>query len=1159
MKTIETKVSANGAVNVYVDGKRTSNEKAVQIARANGLPTYNANCHTYADNYINKTFATPVAAYRWLLTKANSNINFADGSWEIEENHTVIYEHAGDELKVANAELEAYILTLDNGDAESIKAQIAEFAKVVKAESLKLDPEYQRQQAELAKARAEREAAEAQAKAIWKKSRHLAEKIAVESKPVEATFRLAIYNFFGAKVQYALAESYDDNDETVIDGYDETAFDALPTVDELNDVDTDETDEAKAEAARKFADKLFRVERFSQKQVDTVVAAILDGQNADAVKKLIDDFKTANFNEAQKVAQRIEEIVAAETVTDDSKLGELFQAREEKRIAARHASFDSDESKAARAANRDVEEFIAKVAKDLRTIAPAGLNVVESGDSADLDAPKFVVIELATDKRTSYSTIAETKAALTNVNEKATVTDNTVADETPAETDGYDETKMTTIETKMTVSELKEALKASRNKVRLHFTAKGNPSWQSVYRYGKKDHEIGYCRISKREANERLAEFGLTANLVIEIGKAKAEVEAAQHRHLCIDQMGAVLAKFAKAENETVNSDGITETNNDADVGFTGEDFLNELTVTLDINVAVKKILATADNFRFLDQRHEISLTKPDSEIMWERDFRGYKGDRSFLITEVYNHPDGTLREVYLCRDGYLCGDGLPVTVEIAEPNRNMKLAAKIVDGLNGTLEFLGGGFTKNGKPTVCFDVTNGSEISPMIRVTEAFTDETKSNLDYVEVTRDYAETKTEKRTRYYFATGNVDIDALTDLNGRCNDILKRRHNLNANMRLLTNDEYAGKLAELDSEIRYVEVQIAAVKAGDTFDYVDAAEHIKGVCEDIKTCIDLWTHEHGLTVEQCEQIYVAAHIDRNFDTAVDCKLVDAMISYFKQANKLTAKLRDVTETASYQDVTCQDGATILAHFKGAKVTVDGGGCDILTAWDRLLGHYDTPAQVTAVINRIKACIDGNVGSFTFPTVEELKDKPAYDEKHWAVDFDIYHADSDLTDAELQTYTGLLRTAMTANGNRACVELEDSVITVYGDADGDNDTVDKIVDEMTDSGCWGEYPEDNEDSTPDESTPETKESLREEKYALWDERRAIDGEIIGVKNAISELKDGMRWLRDAGICDAQIDELDYIIVKLEYRLGILSDKRNAISAKIDDCNEKARLC
>ena len=127
------------------------------------------------------------------------------------------------------------------------------------------------------------------------------------------------------------------------------------------------------------------------------------------------------------------------------------------------------------------------------------------------------------------------------------------------------------------------------------------------------------------------------------------------------------------SETETVNLDGITETNNDADVGFTREDFLKEVTVTLNINAAAEKILATADNFRYLDQRHEITLTKPDSEVMWERDFRGYKGDSSFLITEVYNHPDGTLREVFLR------GDGLPVTVKISTPNRNMKLAADTV------------------------------------------------------------------------------------------------------------------------------------------------------------------------------------------------------------------------------------------------------------------------------------------------------------------------------------------------------------------------------------------------------------------------------------------------------------------------------------------------
>ena len=129
---------------------------------------------------------------------------------------------------------------------------------------------------------------------------------------------------------------------------------------------------------------------------------------------------------------------------------------------------------------------------------------------------------------------------------------------------------MKTIETKMTVSELREALKASRAKVRLHFTAKGNPAWQCFYRYGKNDREIGTYRLTKKEANEYLAEFGLTANLVVEIEKAIDEAQAAKtaamkesgelytggrdcHK-LTADEINAVYAKFAKAEADEVKT-----------------------------------------------------------------------------------------------------------------------------------------------------------------------------------------------------------------------------------------------------------------------------------------------------------------------------------------------------------------------------------------------------------------------------------------------------------------------------------------------------------------------------------------------------------------------------------------------------------------------------
>lgn len=228
--TIETKISANGNVNIYVDGKRTSNEKAFVLAHDNGLPTYEATCLTYADNFISESFASPVSAYRWLVTKSNSNRNFNDGSQQITiGNSEVIYERAGDFVSVNNAELEAYILTLNNGDTAAIEAQIAEYAKTVKEESLKLDPEWQRQQAEI-QAELERERAEAaERQAIWYAAKFYAAKIAVDSKSVNDNFRMCIYCFEGESVQSSLAESrYDDN---------RNVFDMLPTVDELNDID----------------------------------------------------------------------------------------------------------------------------------------------------------------------------------------------------------------------------------------------------------------------------------------------------------------------------------------------------------------------------------------------------------------------------------------------------------------------------------------------------------------------------------------------------------------------------------------------------------------------------------------------------------------------------------------------------------------------------------------------------------------------------------------------------------------------------------------------------------------------------------------------------------------------------------------------------------
>lgn len=148
-----------------------------------------------------------------------------------------------------------------------------------------------------------------------------------------------------------------------------------------------------------------------------------------------------------------------------------------------------------------------------------------------------------------------------------------------------------------------------------------------------------------------------------------------------------IIYEFNKRTQAILNDDdGEIGTNVDIR-GFTDEDFLSELTVKLDINAAVEKILATADNFRYLAQRHEITLTKPDSEVIWESDFRGYKDGKSFLVTEIYNHPNGTLREV-LVRKNEL--SALPViTVQIEQAiDTSEKIVATEIKPTAGNSEF---------------------------------------------------------------------------------------------------------------------------------------------------------------------------------------------------------------------------------------------------------------------------------------------------------------------------------------------------------------------------------------------------------------------------------------------------------------------------------------
>lgn len=79
----------------------------------------------------------------------------------------------------------------------------------------------------------------------------------------------------------------------------------------------------------------------------------------------------------------------------------------------------------------------------------------------------------------------------------------------------------------------------------------------------------------------------------------------------------------------------------------------------------------------------------------------------------------------------------------------------------------------------------------------------------------------------------------------------------------------------------------------------------------------------------------------------------------------------------------------------------------------------------------------------------------YHDKKWAVDWDIWHYDSDLSEKEIDAYVQKIRKALTANGNVGVVNHEGEAIALWGDANGDNAQLEKLFDELTGHGCYVE--------------------------------------------------------------------------------------------------------
>lgn len=665
-------------------------------------------------------------------------------------------------------------------------------------------------------------------------------------------------------------ERFDETNKAVeIDGYDESAFDLLPTVDELNDVEID--DEAKTEFARKVADKLFRVERFSQEQVDAVVAAILDdNHDAAAVKKLIDDFKAENFNEAQKIAQRLDEIIAAE-----------------------EAAAKADEP----------QNYIFS-----KTLVSSGYSAHNNAHYSKLERIDKECKILGNSEQTNGSIYRE--VAFYNADHAHSW-----------------------------------AVKTSDGKVII--SGKGKPDFDKIVAAVNNDE-----------------------------------------------------AKTDEPATETVNLDGITETNNDGEDGFTGEDFLKELTVTLDINAAVKKILATADNFRFLDQRHEISLTKPDSEIMWERDFRGYKGDETFLVTEVYNHPDGTLREVYLR------GDGLPVTVKIAEPNRNMKLTADTVKAefdkaVKDSIENYGARLEVNGE-TLTFEDGKVIEVGST-RYGAYFTIRNGRRIFFYRGNRvskqdffGHIETE-DKALDQRAAIGEFvgkfgGSEILPGLNPQRNFVAQIHPTL-ANGR---QDNYFATFESKDDAHAFI-AEFKKLTCGMKFMATIKRGSFYGEV----------IYRHGLKGQE----FFAT--DDTPDGKDELNDVDDTDNYFELADELDEIGGDICDTKEILERKIANGAP-------------------QTEIKLLEGYIDErEGEYRALHKRIYG-------------VEEQADNKVY-----PIDIAIYHGGSALTEAELEDTAAQFRTAITANGNFGKVEVEESYLSVIGDIGGDNKTIWKLIGDL----CW----------------------------------------------------------------------------------------------------------
>lgn len=151
--TIEMRLSKNGAIIWYVDGKRVCREAAVKFARENNLPTYAVVCYAYTRNVNYEEFATALSAYMWLVRKCKSIQSISDANPRIVREETFFSEsgmvtttheeiyHYSEWGERINADDEPEFATFIYAKPGEVEAAIEDYAVSTEAQDAAVDAE----------------------------------------------------------------------------------------------------------------------------------------------------------------------------------------------------------------------------------------------------------------------------------------------------------------------------------------------------------------------------------------------------------------------------------------------------------------------------------------------------------------------------------------------------------------------------------------------------------------------------------------------------------------------------------------------------------------------------------------------------------------------------------------------------------------------------------------------------------------------------------------------------------------------------------------------------------------------------------------------------------------------------------------------------------